>query len=66
MPVSPAAVYHFLTGTIKEKGVQAVFQNKQLSGGGQKNNVANCVGPIVWWGLGDRAEALKACQDDKL
>lgn len=58
-------VYRYISGTTKEKGVLAVFQNAAVSGEGQKDAKQNCIGPIVWWGLSNRAAALKVCKDDK-
>ena len=60
-----ASGYKFVSGSTKEKGVLAVFQNKQVSGDNQKDKPENCVGPVVWWGLADREAALKVCQEDK-
>ncbi len=61
-----AMVYRRISGTTTEsKGVLAAFQNKQLSGEGQKDKADNCIGPVLWWGL-SRDEALEACQDDAL
>ncbi len=57
--------YRFITGTSKTKGVLAVFQNKQVSGENQKSKAGNCVGPIVWWGVSDRAAAMDICKNDK-
>ncbi len=59
------AGYRFLSDSNKERGVLALFQNKQVSGEGQKAKADNCVGPLVWWGL-DRDAALKACREDAL
>ena len=61
-----ASGYRFISGSTKEKGVLAVFQNKQVSGDNQKDKADNCVGPVAWWGLADRDAGLKACQKDKL
>lgn len=60
-----ASGYKFVAGTTTEKGVLAMFQNKQVSATNAQKGAANCVGPLIWWGL-DRDEALKACQEDKL
>ncbi|MEK7234462.1 MAG: hypothetical protein AAB268_11645 [Elusimicrobiota bacterium] len=60
-----ASGYKFVTGSTKNKGVLAVFQNKQVGAAGAKQGGDNCVGPVIWWGL-DRDEALKACKKDKL
>ncbi len=57
--------YRFISGSSKARGVLAAFQNKQVSGDNQKNKAANCVGPIVWWGVGDRAAAMDICKNDK-
>lgn len=57
--------YRFVQKATKSKGVLAVFQNGQLQGEGQKDAKANCVGPILWWGVANRDEALKICQADK-
>ncbi|UPT73011.1 MAG: hypothetical protein M0D55_14045 [Elusimicrobiota bacterium] len=59
------AGFRFLTGSTKGKGGLVVVQNKALSGPNQQDAAANCVGPIVWWGM-DRATALEACRKDKL
>ena len=59
-----ASGYKFISGSTKEKGVMAMFQNKQVSATNAKEGEANCVGPVLWWGLSDVA-ALKACQEDK-
>jgi len=63
---STAANFRFIKGTGKEKGVLAMFQNKQVSDDNQREKAANCVGPVIWWGLADRDAAQKACLDDKL
>lgn len=60
-----ASGYRFISGSTIEKGVLAVFQNKQVSGDNQKDKPDNCVGPVVWWGLADRDAALEACKEDK-
>lgn len=57
--------YRFISGTNTTKGVLAVFQNAQLAGGGQKDAKANCVGPLVWWGISNRDAAMTVCKDDK-
>jgi hypothetical protein len=59
-----AAGYKFISGTTKEKGVYAMFQNKQVSATNAQQGAANCVGPLMWWGL-DRDEAKKVCENDK-
>ena len=59
-----ASGYKWVPGSTKEKGVLAVFQNKQVSATNAKQGAANCVGPVIWWGL-DRDAALKVCQEDK-
>jgi len=56
--------YRFINKTDEKKGVFAVFQNAQLTGD-QKEAKANCVGPIVWWGVADRDAAMKVCKNDK-
>jgi hypothetical protein len=58
--------YKFVNpGASKERGVLAVYQNLQLSGQ-QKDQKANCVGPVLWWGtVKDRAEAQQICEDEK-
>ena len=60
------SVYRFVNpGASAEKGVLAVYQNKQLTGQ-QKDQKANCVGPVLWWGtVKDRAEAQKICEEEK-
>jgi len=58
--------YRFISGSSGEKGVLAVFQNKQAAGDNQRDHAANCVGPVLWWGIADRDSALKACRDDRL
>ncbi len=60
-----AAGYKFVSGSKKEKGVFALFQNKSVSGTNAQQGAANCAGPLLWWGLADREAALKVCQDDK-
>lgn len=60
-----ASGYKFVSGSTKERGVLAVFQNKQVSAANAKKGAANCVGPVLWWGLKDRDAAVKVCQDDK-
>ncbi len=57
--------YRFIAGSNEKRGVVGVFQNPQLAGEGQKDVKANCVGPIVWWGLSNREAALKVCMEDK-
>ncbi len=57
--------YRFVNGTNAERGVLAVFQEKQVFGDNVKDKAGNCVGPIIWWGLKDRDAALKVCQEDK-
>ncbi len=59
-----ASGYRFVGGTNAERGVLAVFQEKQVSGENVKDKPGNCVGPIIWWGLKDRDAALKVCQED--
>lgn len=59
-----AAGYKFVSGSKKEKGVFALFQNKQVSATNAQQGAANCAGPLIWWGL-DREAALKVCQEDK-
>ncbi len=59
-----ASGYRFISGTTKDKGVLAVFQQKQVAGASQKNSAANCVGPVAWWGM-DRDAAMKVCKADK-
>ncbi|MDD5302791.1 MAG: hypothetical protein PHS14_06735 [Elusimicrobia bacterium] len=60
-----ASGYRFIDKSTKERGVLAVFQNKQVSGDNQKDKADNCAGPVIWWGLADRDAALKVCQEDK-
>jgi hypothetical protein len=60
-----AAGYKFVSGSTKEKGVFAMFQNKQVSSENAQNGKANCVGPLVWWGLASRDAALQVCKDGK-
>lgn len=60
-----ASGYKFVSGSTKDRGVLAVFQNKQVSAANAKKGAANCVGPVLWWGLKDRDAAVKVCQDDK-
>ncbi|MBI2385000.1 MAG: hypothetical protein HYV14_03190 [Elusimicrobia bacterium] len=60
-----SAGYKFVSGTTKEKGVFALFQNKQVSGTNAQKGAANCAGPLIWWGLADRPAAQKVCEDDK-
>lgn len=60
-----ASGYKFVSGSTRERGVLAVFQNKQVTATNAKDGAANCVGPVIWWGLKDRDAALKVCQDDK-
>jgi hypothetical protein len=60
-----ASGYKFVPGSTKEKGVLAVFQNKQVSAANAKKGSANCVGAVAWWGLSGK-QALTACQEDKL
>lgn len=60
-----ASGYRFVGGTNAERGVLAVFQEKQVSGDNVKDKPGNCVGPIIWWGLKDREAALKICREDK-
>lgn len=60
-----ASGYKFVSGSTKDRGVLAVFQNKQVTATNAKDGAANCVGPVLWWGLKDRDAALKACQEDK-
>jgi len=57
--------FRFIPGTNTERGVLAVFQEKQVSGENVKDKAANCVGPIIWWGFKDRDAALKVCREDK-
>jgi hypothetical protein len=59
-----SAVQRFVPGSTKEKGVFAAFQTKLT--GQQKDTKANCVGPLVWWGLSSRDAALAACEADKM
>ena len=61
-----ASGYKFVPGSKVERGVLAVYQNKQVTAANAQQGAANCVGPVLWWGLKDRDAALKACQDDKL
>ena len=50
--------YRFIGGSNDKKGLLAVFENPQLVGGeGQKDAKANCMGPLVWWGIADRDAA---------
>ncbi len=60
-----ASGYKFVSGSTKARGVLAVFQNKQVSAANAKKGAANCVGPVLWWGLKDRDAALKVCEEDK-
>ncbi|MDP3542192.1 MAG: hypothetical protein Q8T11_06930 [Elusimicrobiota bacterium] len=60
-----ASGYKFVPGSTKARGVLAVFQNKQVSAPNAKKGAANCVGPVLWWGLSGRPAALKACEEDK-
>ncbi|MCR4296916.1 MAG: hypothetical protein NUW21_15395, partial [Elusimicrobia bacterium] len=60
-----ASGYKFVQGSKKERGVLAVFQNKQVSAANAKKGAANCVGPVLWWGLKDRDAAVKVCEEDK-
>ncbi len=60
-----AAGYRFVPGANAERGVLAVFEEKQVIGENVKDKPANCVGPIIWWGFNDRDAALKVCKDDK-
>jgi hypothetical protein len=57
--------YRFISGSTREKGVLAMFQEKQVSGDNQQSKKANCVGPIIWWGVADRDAAQKVCEEDK-
>ncbi len=59
-----ASGYKFIPGSKKEKGALAVFQNKQVSATNAKKGAANCVGPVVWWGVA-KGDAVKACEEDK-
>ncbi|MBI3288756.1 MAG: hypothetical protein HYZ74_04480 [Elusimicrobia bacterium] len=64
--LSRAGVGHgFVAGSSEAKGVLAVYQQKQVTGENVANKKANCVGPIFWWGVGDRAAAEKICKADK-
>ena len=58
------AGYRFVPGSNRERGVYAVYQNAQLSSSAQRDVKANCAGPIIWWGLADRAAALAACEKE--
>lgn len=57
--------YRFVGGSGKAKGVMAAFQLAPVTGEGQKDPKANCVGPLIWWGVSE-PEAMKVCKEDKL
>jgi hypothetical protein len=60
-----AAGYKFVSGSTKDKGVLAMFQNKQVTATNAAEGAANCVGPLIWWGLADRDAAKRVCEKDK-
>lgn len=48
------------------KGVIYVVENKAIDvpDDSKTTNSPNCVGPVLWWGVKDEAEALKVCQNN--
>ena len=57
--------YAFVSGSSAEKGVLAVYKNKQITGPNVTKKGANCAGPVAWWGVGNRDAALAICKADK-
>src|SRR5207302_871528 len=58
----------FVKDSKAERGVIGVYQDKRslLSDNTQGDKKKNCAGPLIWWGIGGRDAALKACQENKL
>lgn len=56
----------FVSGSGPQKGVIAVYKNRQLTQENVTKKGQNCAGPVLWWGLADRDAALAACKADKI
>lgn len=59
------AGYRYVPGSTAAKGAIIMVQNKALTDPNQTSVAANCVGPLVWWGM-NLGAAQTACKQDKL